>query len=109
MGPIEEMLRKAWKLIKKPKSRCVDTPARNAQGRNVDPKSAEACQWCCYGAADAVADRAASVHELHSYLAKASSNVFGDTFVSIHNDKDPVNNPPLIYKEAIRLAKEEGV
>lgn len=109
MGPVEKILRDAWKLIEDPKNRAVGFGAFDKDGNIIAANSPEACQWCSYGAVVCVTNEP-MIHEgVEFYLRQASFNIFGNRFVSHHNDRDVINNPPKIYKEAIRLAEKDGV
>jgi hypothetical protein len=49
MGPVEELLRKAYKQIEQPERWTKEWYAKNADGNRVAENAPGACQWCLVG------------------------------------------------------------
>ena len=49
MGPIEQLLRNAYKKIEKPENWCQGSYAQNSHGERVSEISPKACSWCLVG------------------------------------------------------------
>ena len=95
-----EVLRAARAKIRLKRNWCREVMARGPSGREVDPVSKRACQWCAVGAVYAVAAKTG--------LHDSALNMLGPSSPAGVNDHEGHAAVMRLFTKAIRELEEAG-